>query len=555
MVVINPKSKCDEAKLYYYDYLNNSKKDIPLGISGHIDQCIVCQNEIDKLSRIIAENEDSHKDTEQTGSIIALSLKLHFALENTMVSCQTVKPFLPSLADPLLKIRIPTPVTVHIDKCEKCKENLEAIQGLNLNNKQLSILGQIFAESHPAKERCIKAHESIPRVVALSLSKTTSENLKHICICPDCRAELYRQRDLVIQGLLKSKVIEGNFPCKSVQPTDIFDYCFPYGIDVENDQYVKFRTSFTSHVSVCVTCLSKIQQLHKTISEILERPDSGIITNYRLILNQKTGINNTDNVYTNWPIEVKVYDSSQQNSTESSTVPEPKVRKNPYIGKLAKLLSAAAVVLFLLTLYFNTPAAKAIDLNQIYKALSKLRNVYFAVYTPDKNIPAQEKWMSAELNTILVKTESRIMFWDIKGKKHKLIDLGAGNVQPVQLAYGDWDGIKNMVVSPWGLLPFNNISEVPENSDAQWQKIDNKTVDVTVENAEIYELIWKEQITTGAPIFKKWRGYVDVNTKLLKRIELYEKLDTAAQYELKGIQKIEYPTTAEIEKQIKESGF
>jgi hypothetical protein len=472
-----------------------------------------------------------------------------------MVTCQTVRPFLPSLAAPLLKIRIPTPITVHIDNCLTCKENLQKIQSLNLSLKQLFVLGQIFAEPNPGKDLCIKAQEVIPHLIALSLSKTNSEYLKHLCTCPDCRSRLYRLRDLVFESLSKTNVEKGNFPCEAVLPTDIFDYCFPYGIKVENDQYAKFRTALASHIYVCATCLNKMQQLHKTISGILECPDSGIVTRYQIDPNQKIHINNTNNIYKEWPMKVEVYDSSQYNSTKSSNTSEQKIQKKTYIGNLAKFLSAAAVILLFLALYFSPSSAKAFDLNQIYKALIKLQNVYFATYTPDKAAPIQEKWVSAALNTILVKGDSRIDLWDINNKIQKSVDLKMGNSSVTQSEYKDWDSVKNIVLPPWGLLPFNDISKAPANSDAQWRKIDGKIADVTMENTEIYELTWKEQATTGAIIFNKWRGYIDVNTQLLKRVEFWQKLDPVEQYELKVIKLIEHPSSTEIEQLIKKFGF
>jgi hypothetical protein len=555
MVSINSNTKCDQAKLYYYDYLHKFKADIPINISRHIDECTLCQNEIRRLEQIIIKDENGHEGSKQIDSIIATSLRLHFAFENTMVTCQTVKPFLPCLADFLLKIRIPTPITVHVDNCQTCKENLQKIQSLNLSHKQLCVLSQIFAEPKPGKELCIKAQEAIPLIVALTLSETTSEILKHICTCPDCRIRLYQRRDLVFKDLSKTSIEKEDFPCDSVRPIDIFDYCFPYGMDIENDQYAKFRTALTSHIYVCATCLNKIQQLHKMISEILECTGSGIITCYKIVLNPKAHINDKSSTYKDWPIKVKVYDSSQRNSNESSTISEPKSQKKTYIGRLAKFLSAAAVILLFLALYFSPSAAKAFDLNQIYKVLSRLQNVYFATYTPDKDVPTQEKWISSALNTILVKTDSRILLWDINNEIHKSTDLEAGNFQVNQLEYRDWDSIKNTMLSPWGLLPFNDIGDAPEDYDVQWQKIDNKSVDVSIENTETYELTWKEQTLSGQTTFKKWRGYIDINTKLLKRVEFWQKLKQSKQYELKVIKLIEYPSTIEMEQLVKNAGF
>ncbi len=555
MIVINPNSQCDEAKPYYYDYLNNHKEDIPLNVSQHIDECSFCQSEIGRLSQIINENECLYEGRKQVDAIITTSIKLHFAYKDTMVNCQNVKPFLPGLADPLLKIRIPTPITVHIDNCEKCKESLKIIRSLNLNHKQLCTLAQIFAEPLPRKELCIKALEFIPHVVSFSLNKTNSETLKHICICPDCREQLYYRRDLIRKELLKSGIRKENFPCESVQPTDIFDYCFPYGIEVENDQYAKFRLALTSHISVCATCLNKMQELQRTIIEILESTNSGVITYYKINSNRKIHVGNTEDMYKEWPIEVKVYDSLQDSPIETLAERKTKVFKHTHVRKLVKVLSVAAVILFFFILYFNTPSAKAIGLNQICSAISKLQNIYFATYVSNEDIPIEEKWISASLDMILLKTKSRIVLWNIDNKIQESIDLQKTNSQIVRSDYEDWDGIKNMLTAPWGLLPFSDISDVPENSNAKWQKIENEIVDITIENTEIYELTWREQSRAGLPVFRKWRGYVEVDSKLLKRCEFLEKIGTAEEYDLRFIKVVEYPSVHEMEQQIKNAGF
>ena len=57
-------------------------------------------------------------------------LQRHFELLGERVTCAQVKPLLAGLLDPSVVIRIPTPVTVHVDHCAACARDLETLRGL-----------------------------------------------------------------------------------------------------------------------------------------------------------------------------------------------------------------------------------------------------------------------------------------------------------------------------------------------------------------------------------------------------------------------------------------
>ena len=110
MISHNPDLNCTNARLYYYDFLNKeTRRGIPEGALQHIKQCPNCQTEMDSLKDLLVkvdeklESEQSRKD-----SAITTLLRLHFEYIGEPVKCETVKPFLASLADPVLQIRIST---------------------------------------------------------------------------------------------------------------------------------------------------------------------------------------------------------------------------------------------------------------------------------------------------------------------------------------------------------------------------------------------------------------------------------------------------------------
>ncbi len=111
----------------------------------------------------------------------------------------------------------------------------------------------------------------------MNLRETSAEILRHVCICQTCRQLLYEHRKEMIE-YLPAYDLSPEFLCESISPSEIFVYTIPFGLDPANDQYAKFRPSFTSHLVKCQTCLGKMQELHNTIYAILERPDSGVVT-------------------------------------------------------------------------------------------------------------------------------------------------------------------------------------------------------------------------------------------------------------------------------------
>ena len=138
---------CEEAKLYYYDCLcDESCGLIPQSISSHIEQCQHCQKQIDRLKVVLSQKERSGSENRQDSAAVTTMLQLHFAYIDKHVTCETVRPFLPGLLDPAIEIRIPTPITAHLDNCPQCAEDLKAIQKLNLQCTQLYGLSRFFTK-------------------------------------------------------------------------------------------------------------------------------------------------------------------------------------------------------------------------------------------------------------------------------------------------------------------------------------------------------------------------------------------------------------------------
>ncbi|UCC23509.1 MAG: hypothetical protein JSW23_05510 [Planctomycetota bacterium] len=143
----NLNSSCRDAELYYYEMLSGEGAgSVPAGVEDHIRRCSRCQEELGRLEGVLSEDGSRLKPggVGASTNIVGL-LKLHLAYIGKRVSCETVRPFLASLCIPELEIRIPTPITAHLQRCRRCSEDLERIRGLNLDVEGLRHLCEVFA--------------------------------------------------------------------------------------------------------------------------------------------------------------------------------------------------------------------------------------------------------------------------------------------------------------------------------------------------------------------------------------------------------------------------
>jgi hypothetical protein len=560
MIAADPNSTCGQAQAYYYDYLSgDAREGIPAEIAVHVDRCSFCRGEVDRLRIVLADGE--RRGTEnagQTASAATTNLRLQFAYTGASVTCSMVKPFLPSLVIPALEVGVPTPITVHIDKCQQCADGLEEIRRLNLTDRQLCRLSQLFAdEPSESGVSCSTAQAAITAVVSMAFHKTNAGVLKHLCTCADCRRRLYRSREHVRLELVTETDPEENSACDAVSAGDIFDYCFPYGIDLTNDEYAKLRPTLITHLAKCPTCQRKMQQLHQTVCSIAEQIDSEVVTRFTFEKQISEGIEAESlHLYADWPINVQVLDKSGRESEVPLATIGPrqdfKQRLSALVRPLVKPAAAAAAIVVVALLLFNGPVAKAVDLGQIYGALGRIKNVYIASFDVERAGPTQEIWASRALSTMIFKTDAECALWDIRNRSRKSKDLSTGAIMTAELQTKALVQIDKMMKAPWGLLPFDDLSKVPP--DAKWQQVDDEDIDTILPGTKVYDLIWTEKSLSGSAVHKKWRGYIDSQTRLPKRIERWMQTEKG-QHRLLTVKEVAYLSADQIRTVIKDVGF
>lgn len=125
---------CEKAKLNYYDYLEKPET-VDSAIRSHVEQCPVCREEIERLQELLGPSEAAQK------SCRPKYLQLHYQLLGQWVSCEQVRPFLPSLLMPEFGIRQQTPITAHVERCADCQAALQEIASLQLSSSALTRAG------------------------------------------------------------------------------------------------------------------------------------------------------------------------------------------------------------------------------------------------------------------------------------------------------------------------------------------------------------------------------------------------------------------------------
>jgi len=157
---------CKSVRSSYYDLLNaETAGSVPKEVHEHVASCADCQSEMNRLRELLfsAGKERNDEQRHRDNAVIEL-LSLHLAWSGRPVWCADAKPFLPSMADPLLKIRVQTPITAHVENCKACSEELSALIESGLGHKQLCRISSILAGDCEADAESSELQAATPMV-------------------------------------------------------------------------------------------------------------------------------------------------------------------------------------------------------------------------------------------------------------------------------------------------------------------------------------------------------------------------------------------------------
>ncbi|MDH4240658.1 MAG: hypothetical protein OEW48_13950 [Phycisphaerae bacterium] len=543
-MIAGNKNQCELAKEYYYDMLDpDTLEQVPENIQDHIANCLYCIRRLAQLHQLLSDSALRNQKEPTTIRQKPTQLARHFPLHEAQVDCTMVKEFLPLLVEPGPGIKIPAIVTMHLDQCPQCNRDFETLRSLKLNSKQLATLAEFFSRgSFQNSFECSGVSKSIKAVAEMRFGQVTADTLKHICLCKQCRNSVYTAR-LTMSEKVPGIEKPASFPCKSVGAADLFVYCLPYGLDPANDEHVKFRESLTSHLRKCPKCLEKMRQLHNTLYSIAERGKSGVVTCYELDSPaKKTRSSNVDEPYADRPINVQQLNKSRP-VPDIIVFPQRLKQRLSTINmkQFIKLAAVAALILTAAALFFNAPAGKAVDLGQIYEAISEITNVCKSSFVPGKTRPIQEVWVSITNGFRLLHDGKTFVLWDFANNTKKVKTLENNTVQVTTLSADTVSQGKKSLKSSFGLVPFPDITDVPEA--ARWEQVADESSEATIPDAKVYDLSWPEK----GRWFHKWRFFIEPTTNLPKRVECYKKTVIEHEYELKSVHLVEYPSDNSIE--------
>ena len=576
-------SICGKAKSYYHDYLCHVIERIPPDILNHINLCHHCQNAIAELREKLEKLESGEQDVKELRaqwihSAIADNLTHHFEFTEQWISCSQVKVFLTGLSHPELEIKIPTPITAHIDNCPACLDDYKTITGLRLEPEQLNRLGILLTHtkrlSNPLD--CSVAQNAISAVAALRFEGVSQEILDHLCTCPTCNDRLYKARETLIEHLKqpgpKEKAPGKTTPeafCEVIAPFDIFDFVVPFEFNPAYDEYSEHRLPDIDHYRNCPVCFNKIQQLHKTIFFIYNRSDSPITIRFRAGKGKPSSAESSQGeppthlkfpdvpgeTQDNWSIEARFMGQpieleklrttvGLETAYAGSTVTQRKPSSGKWNRRLKPVAAAAVLMIAAAVFFLNIPTVKAVELSQVYQALEEVKNICITRFAPGATKPRQKVWVSRTLNVKIFKTGEKYVLWDITNKIKKTKDLASGRISIMSISDDILIKTINSMEEPFGLVPFQHISGVPDN--AKWEKVTGEDVKVATPVIEAHDLIWEEKIEEYTR-YRKWRVFVDSNTNLPKRTEWYRKFTIEEEYDFHQIEVVKYPADSEIQ--------
>jgi hypothetical protein len=325
---------------------------------------------------------------------------------------------------------------------------------------------------------------------------------------------------------------------------DVFDYCIPYAIDPTSDEYARFRKSLTTHIVCCDECLDKIQQLHKTIYGIAERPESGVATVFHI---DTTAEVEAESLYAGFPVRVETANSSSEEQPHIEEH-EKVVKLRPASKSIRPLLKialpAAAMLMLGIGLFYNVHTAKGLAIEQIYRAIDAVKNIHISRLVPDNQKPVQEVWIARSSGLYVIKTENECTLNDISSRIQKTKDLGTGIIKQTSLSSDALAGIVTQIRGSLHIMPFRTPSDIP--ADARWSEVTDSGLAVKTSNTKVYELSWARNAYDGSMTQKSWRIFTNTSTNLPQKIQWFKQSASDSEPVPESVMIIEYPGDEEI---------
>ncbi len=421
--------------------------------------------------------------------------------------------------------QVPDDVCDHIAECAYCQQELLSLKQIDsqsdtdftLTSAQTTHLELHFALAYqPIKCSTIKAFLPVLAIPGqqVTIATPVTTHLEH---CSRCSEELKTLKELDLSVL----------------------------------QYGLVSQMFSNHSIESPEAFSASQM--EVVSEMLNRPDSGVVTCFRLKdpLKDEPGESYEVDVSTEDVPLTKQPESKRAEATAHDTIKvQPRASKQ---RRFLRPLAAAAVLMIAALLLFQNSPLQATDIGQIYEALKNVTNVSMTQYDVDEPAPIQQTWMSRSLGIKLYKEQERFTLWDIENKTRKIYGNDAAQIQSTMLEQDAIETVAKTMDAPYGLLPFKNVSELPRG--AVWEKVQSQEAGPDIEKTEIYNLFWTQKSATGNSVDYQWQCHIDAATKCPLKIMWGKKNPDTQNHELTTRIEITYPTQGQVRDIVEQAGL
>ena len=548
MVAFEGNGQCREAQIHYHDFLCD-RSAVPKYVADHIDGCAHCRAQVRRLGQMLGEVTDMGNPCrlDHSRELIA-ELQSHFEHVGEQVTCSQVRPFLPGLlAD---RIRIPTPVTVHIDQCGQCAEDLEQLRLLGLTEEQLARLEKLY--SGPVRtdsSLCRQFKLMLAEADDLRLEEMPAHIADHICLCPQCRTRLYRARQDLLDHCREHPVADPYISCSRIMTGDVFDLVVPHGEDSTDRAPVDdWQRTIADHVFSCPRCLAKVQNMHRIIYGVAERADSGVATVYATTGTAMPPSRAARGSYGAYPIDVRVVGGRLETAHRRSRRTGELVatlRRRMHGRKLKSSIPTAAVaagVVLLAGLFvISGRSASALNVGQLNRTLSKVPSIHIISFGRDgSEVPTLQTWVSSSVGVFAQEIPGQpTRVWDTHKRRTIMIAPGQSQVQETDMTARDYKGIMQSIQ--------NTLESefVGFSADTELQHQDG-SADETDSTLDVYEITSQGPAQYDGSVERRMLVYLDPVTKLLKMTESYRKSTPHGPWELGTTRRFEYPSDAEV---------
>ena len=536
---------CRNAEEHYFDLLENDAV-VPETIRHHVENCPFCRRQIGRLRKLVSDtgSEDGRASPSIDGTVEALGRQFEWLDEP--VACSRVRPFLPELLARSSEIRIPTPITVHVDHCPSCKADLAALRRQNLTADQLKRLSRLYRHAGGSRHAdCRRARSTVASLASLCFEDADPEAFEHVSTCVQCRAQVYRRRESLTANAGHDAAVE----CDDVSATDVFDWVVPYGAEAPGTEWDNARRrTVAAHVRSCPRCMEKLQSLHRIIYGIAERGDSSVSTVYharedaeRVREREDTG---------RYPIDVDVLHREPEPAIELAGTSLSRVRAvalatysqhKPSV-KIASIGIAAVILIALVTTF--SPTASGTSVRDLLGPLEHATNVRITTWRPGIIDPLQETWVARGLNLLMMGTRQRYTLYEFDDYRKWRTHPGGEPNGPINLSEQEYRNAKAILI--------DCVSAVLDNVPAG-AKVHPRTPasPETEGQPTVYEVTWAIADHKGVTNHWQVRVRIHLQKRLPQMIEFSQKRPADREWEIKTTKTFEYLTEAAMEEAIR----